>query len=101
MVSASESAQRHFISTFDAYCQSVVQQAADRDVQRLRDVGSYLEMRRENIGAKPSFALLELDMDLPEEIITHPVVEDLTTWAIDMIILGNVSHSLCLGRCCS
>ncbi|RPD59287.1 terpenoid synthase [Lentinus tigrinus ALCF2SS1-7] len=87
--SASESAQRRFISTFDAYCQSVVQQAADRDVQRLRDVNSYLEMRRENIGAKPSFALLELDMNLPDEVLAHPAIVDLTTWAIDMIILGN------------
>ncbi|RDX52874.1 terpenoid synthase [Lentinus brumalis] len=87
--SASEPAQRRFISTFDAYCQSVVQQATDRHVQRLHTVESYLNMRRENIGAKPSFALLELDMHLPDEVMTHPTIVDLSTWAIDMLILGN------------
>lgn len=88
---ASEPSQRRFIQTFDDYCQSVVQQAADRDMQHLRDVDSYLENRRENIGAKPSFALLELDMNLPDEVVGHQAIVDLTTRAIDMIILGNVS----------
>ena len=88
---ASESSQRRFIQTFDSYCQSVVQQAGDRDSCRIRDVDSYFENRRENIGAKPSFALLELDMNLPDEVMTHPTIEKLTELAIDMLILGNVS----------
>ena len=88
---ASESSQRRFIKTYDDYCQSVVQQAADRDQKHIRDVESYFDNRRENIGAKPSFALMEMDMNLPDESLGHPVVVDLTTWAIDMIIIGNVS----------
>ncbi len=72
-----------------------MQQAADRHVQRLHTVESYLDMRRENIGAKPSFALLELDMNLPDEVMAHPVIVDLSTWAINMLILGNVRRALC------
>ncbi|TBU29047.1 terpenoid synthase [Dichomitus squalens] len=86
---ASPASQRRFIATFDTYCQSVVQQAADRDVQHVRTIDSYFENRRENIGARPSFALLELDMDLPDEVMEHPAIVDLTTGAIDMLILGN------------
>lgn len=95
---ASAPSQRRFIQTFDDYCQSVVQQAADRDTKHIRDVESYMVIRRENIGAKPSFALLELDMDLPDEVLEHPAVVDLTTWAIDMIIIGNVSHNTLIGE---
>ncbi|KAL7282972.1 terpenoid synthase [Trametes coccinea BRFM310] len=86
---ASASSQRRFIATFDDYCQSVVEQATDRAIGRMHDVDSYLHMRRENIGAKPSFAILELDMDLPDEVFFHPMLVDLSTWAIDMLILGN------------
>ena len=70
--------------------QSVVQQAADRTHAYIRDIDSYLEVRRDTIGAKPSFALLELGMDLPDEVINHPVIKDLSIWVIDMLCLGNV-----------
>ena len=87
---ASESSQRRFIKTYDDYCQSVVQQAADRDKKHIRDVESYFDNRRENIGAKPSFALLELDMNIPDNVMEHQTIVNLTNWAIDMIIMGNV-----------
>ncbi|THH31282.1 hypothetical protein EUX98_g2931 [Antrodiella citrinella] len=86
---ASLPAQRRFVVAFDAYLQSVVQQAADRSENRVRDVETYFKNRRENIGARPCFALLEFDMDLPDEVLEHPVVAGLTTHCIDMLILGN------------
>jgi hypothetical protein len=76
---------------FATYTQSVVQQAADRKNRHVRTVPEYLEVRRDTIGAKPSFAILELDMDLPDEVFKHPVMKELETLAIDMILLGNVS----------
>ncbi|KAI0660148.1 terpenoid synthase [Cubamyces menziesii] len=81
--------QRRFVATFDDYCESVVTQARDRSSSHVHTVDTYLAVRRENIGAKPSFALMEMDMNLPDESLGHPVVVDLTTWAIDMIIIGN------------
>ena len=30
-------------------------------------------------------------MNLPDEVMTHPTIEELTELAIDMLILGNVS----------
>ena len=66
-------------------------QAADRSINHVRDIESYFQNRRENIGARPSYALLELGMDLPDEVLEHPTIVNLTTWSIDMLILGNVS----------
>ncbi|KAF9525604.1 terpenoid synthase [Crepidotus variabilis] len=83
------SAQHRFVETFATYLQNVVTQAQDRDKHLFRDVISYMDVRRETIGAKPSFALLEHDMELPEDVFNHPLLENLRTWAIDMLILGN------------
>ena len=88
---ASPQSQKRFITTFDTYTQSVVQQAADRTHSYIRDIESYFEVRRNTIGAKPSFALLELEMDLPDEVIEHPIIQDLSILTIDMLHLGNVS----------
>ncbi|EIN12000.1 terpenoid synthase [Punctularia strigosozonata HHB-11173 SS5] len=86
---ASASSKRRFLATFSTYLESVVEQAADRDRSHIRDVDSYLENRRENIGAWPSFALLELDTDIPDEIMNRPEMYSLHIAAIDMLILGN------------
>jgi len=86
---ASPSSQNRFISTFDKYTTAVVQQASDRTVGHIRSIEDYFTVRRETIGARPSFALLELDMTLPDEVLEHPVIVDLTTVTIDMLILGN------------
>ena len=90
---ASESSQRRFIKTFESYCQAVVQEAADRDTKHIRDVDSYFENRRENIGTKSCFAFLELDMNIPDDVMEHPTIVNLTNWATDIIIMDNV----CLG----
>lgn len=70
---------------------AVVQQAKDRTHSTIRDIDSYMEVRRKTIGAWPSFALLELDMDLPEDFMDHPVMHELHVLSISMICLGNVS----------
>jgi hypothetical protein len=58
--------------------------------KHIRGIDSYMSVRRDTIGATPSFALLELDMDIPDNVINHPYVKHLTTCVVDMIILGNV-----------
>jgi hypothetical protein len=50
-----------------------------------------LEVRRDTIGAKPSFAILETAMNLPDEAVHHPDIVELSIMSIDMILLGNVS----------
>jgi hypothetical protein len=67
------------------------QQAEDRSRSHIRDIASYLEVRRRTIGARPSFNILEMDMDLPDEIKYHHTILELELLAIDLTIIANVS----------
>ncbi|KAF8513346.1 terpenoid synthase [Hysterangium stoloniferum] len=84
-----KTSQQRFVDAFDAYTSSVVQEAGDRDGNRLRDIESYMKLRRETIGARPSFAILEIEMDIPDYVIRHPIIEAITKSCVDIIIIGN------------
>lgn len=87
---ASPGSQKRFIETFGTYTQSVVQQAADRTHKHVRTIEEYLEVRRDTIGAKPSFAILETGLEnLTDEAVRHPIINELSILTIDMILLGN------------
>jgi hypothetical protein len=77
------------VIAFQRYTDSVVQQSADRTQGRIRDVQTYFEVRRETIGARPSFAINAIHDNLPDNVIEHPVIESLTLYCIDMLIIGN------------
>jgi hypothetical protein len=68
------------------------EQAEDRGTARIRDVKSYFEIRRRTIGALPSFTILEMGMDLPDDVVEHPVIKALKALAVDMAIIANVGH---------
>ena len=87
--SATSFSQKLFIDTFQQYMDSVVQQAADRNNNHIRDVDSYFEVRRDTIGAKPSFAINQLYMNLPDKVNNNPVIKKLCELCIDMLIIGN------------
>ncbi|KAL5513795.1 STS14_2 [Sanghuangporus vaninii] len=86
---ASPSSQRHMIESFTAYLESVVEQARVRDTSTCLSVAEYLKNRRENVGTRPSFFPLELDMDLQDEVFYHPATMELTQYITDMIIIDN------------
>ena len=69
-----------------------MQQAIDRSGHRIRDIKSFFDVRRETIGAKPAFALLELALDIPDDVMSHPAIEEMALASVDMIIIGNVSN---------
>lgn len=69
-----------------------MQQAIDRNEHRIRDVKSYIEVRRDTVGAKPSFALLEQALDMPDEVVSHPAIQEMRLASIDMLCVGNVSN---------
>ncbi|KKY32392.1 putative terpene synthase metal binding domain protein [Diaporthe ampelina] len=86
---ATPSAQKRFIDAFEHYTDSVVQQSLDRSKGSLRDFQSYFEIRRETIGAKPSFAINQIHLDLPDGVVESPIITRLVTLCIDMLIIGN------------
>ncbi|GJJ08044.1 hypothetical protein Clacol_002251 [Clathrus columnatus] len=81
--------QTRFINEFQAYLNAVVDEATDRESRYIRNIEDYFKIRRNTIGAKPSFAICEMYMNIPEEVMRHPVIKKLRELAIDMIIIGN------------
>ncbi|KAL0071298.1 hypothetical protein AAF712_001864 [Marasmius tenuissimus] len=81
--------QRRFVETFGHYLDAVAEQAIDRNDSRVRDVETYFEIRRKTIGALPSFAVLEIHMNLPDYVFADSVISRLMTLTVDMIILCN------------
>ncbi len=72
---------------------SVVAQAEDRHQCYTRNVEDYFKIRRLTIGTDPSYAMLELGYDLPDEVFYHPTVVELGRLACDLIIIDNVRPS--------
>jgi hypothetical protein len=68
-----------------------VQQAIDRSRHRIRDIESYKDIRCYTAGVTPSFAILELGLDILDEVTLHPAIEDMATASIEIIYLHNVS----------
>jgi hypothetical protein len=69
-----------------------VEEAKDRTHKHIRTIDEFLEVRRETIAMKASLAVLETGLNLPDEAIDHPVIKNLSTWAVEMILLDNVSR---------
>ncbi|KAJ3914016.1 terpenoid synthase [Lentinula edodes] len=90
---ATLSCQAHFLHACHEYVLSVVEQARDRSGNKVRSIQDYLEVRRLAAGVYPSLALLELDLDLSDHVISHPAMKTLTRCAVDIIALGNDIYS--------
>jgi hypothetical protein len=87
---ASDAAQRRFLKSFAAYVYAVIDEASDRNRGHIRGTRDYLELRRLTAGAYASFFSVELGLDIPDEIMTHPAMESLLGLAADSIVLTNV-----------
>ncbi|CAA7262204.1 unnamed protein product [Cyclocybe aegerita] len=83
----------HFITTSETYLRAVTQEAEDRANKRVRKVDDYLRLRRDTCGARPTLALIEFGLNLPNEVVRHPSLVALTEAAVDLIILVNDMHS--------
>ncbi|KAJ8581301.1 terpenoid synthase [Rhizopogon salebrosus TDB-379] len=81
--------QRHFICSFTAYLNSVVDQALDRDHGHRRKIVDHFEHRRHTSGTYPCLAMSEIGMDLPDEVAYHPVIVELNDYAADLIAIEN------------
>ena len=92
MKSASQTSQNHMVESFTEYLGSLVEEARLLDTRHAcQSVACCLKNRRLNVGARPSFFILELDMVLKDEVFYHPAVTELTQHITDLIIIDNVS----------
>jgi Delta6-protoilludene synthase len=90
---ASEPAQQRFIRSFSGYAYAVIDEASDRTSGHIRRIADYLELRRLTSGAYPSFFSVELGLDIPDDVMTHPAIESLLGLAAESTVLTNVGAS--------
>ncbi|OJA11858.1 hypothetical protein AZE42_03256 [Rhizopogon vesiculosus] len=87
--SASPLSQRHFLDNYAAYLRAVVVEAQDRDEAHCRTIDDYLKLRRDTVAAKPAFAIYEMGMNLPDEVLNHPVIAELAECITDLMLIDN------------
>ncbi|KAI0291492.1 terpenoid synthase [Multifurca ochricompacta] len=86
---ANPQSQKRFIESFSTLMQGTVQQAAWRSSKYIPSIQEYIEERRRTIGSSPVFALIELGMNLPDEVVNHPAIEELSMLVTDMVWMAN------------
>jgi len=91
----SPGAQQRFMSTMDLFFQAITIQAKDRRDGTIPDLDPYIAVRRDTSGCKPCWALIEYanDLDIPDEVMEHPVMEALGEATNDLVTWSNVSPS--------
>jgi hypothetical protein len=84
--------QARFKETVEMFFEAVNTQARARDSGIILDLEAYIDVRRDTSGCKPVFDLIEyaMDMDLPEYVVTHPVVKALNQGTNDLVTWSNV-----------
>ena len=90
---ATAEAAKHFVESFTDYLHSIITEADDRDNNTHHTIETYLETRRENIGARPAFVPGELHLAIPDDAFYHPVVKELEYLVTVLIIIDNVSFA--------
>lgn len=90
---APKATKERFVNAWRSYIASVILQAERRGSAYICGIEEYMASRRDNIGSDPSFALLEmsLELDVPHEVMQHPFIVSLNRDTTDMIVLANVS----------
>ena len=93
MQSSCAPAQKRFITSFLEYVYAVIEEASDRERGSIRGVKDYLRLTRLTAGPYPCFFPIEMDLDIPDEVMTHPSIETIRSLAAESLVLGNVSKT--------
>ena len=91
MTTPEDTCVNRFINGFDVYMKSMIKEAEDRENKRVRTVDDYLQLRRETFAAQASISFLSFGLELPEEVLLHPVMKNLTLASTDILCIINVS----------
>ncbi|KAF3763838.1 terpenoid synthase [Cryphonectria parasitica EP155] len=78
-----------FLKNIQDYLHGTAEQAEDRDKSHIRDLPSYLELRRKTIGVLSSFDMLEMDKSIPDLVLEDPAFQELLDLAVDLTIIAN------------
>ncbi|KAI9438411.1 terpenoid synthase [Russula earlei] len=87
------SAQERFIASFAEYAYAVIDEASDRAKGSVRTIKEYLRLTRLTAGPYPCFFPIEMDLDIPDEVMTHPSMQMMRSLAAESLVLGNDLYS--------
>jgi hypothetical protein len=78
----------------EQYAHAVYQQVVSRVSKEDLDVEAFIDMRRDTSALRPIWAVVEfaLALDLPDEVLEHPILLKMSEAANDMVSWSNVSH---------
>ena len=91
MKTSCASSQKRFIKSFAEYAYAVADEASDRTNGSVRRITDYLRLTRLTAGPYPCFFPIEMDLDIPDDVMTHASLEMLRRMAAESLVLGNVS----------
>lgn len=89
-----------FLDSNEDFSRNTIQEALDREAHwkkdTVRDIQSYMVMRRETIGTRPCLVLMRSTRRLyiPDDVLAHPIIKDMEDVALDMVFIVNVSNNL-------
>ncbi|KAI0641888.1 terpenoid synthase [Trametes meyenii] len=86
---ATTTGRRHFIDAWTLYADAVSEETRDRDQCRVRNIEEHLAFRRYTIGVEICYAMFEIDIDLPDVVYQHPLVQALRAAVVDIVLLDN------------
>ena len=75
----------------DEYLEGVVRESIDKKDHCILDIKSYIDARRPTCGMKPAFTIIELGLDIPDEVMAHPAIQEMMLATVDITALFNVS----------
>ena len=87
---ATPSSQKRFLYGVGLYVDTLVAQAEYRETGVLRSPDEHFAFRRENIGMRPAFLSVGMNLDIPDDVWNHPVLNELESLACDLVFLDNV-----------
>jgi hypothetical protein len=76
----------------DICLEGMVQESIDKKDHRILDVKSYIDARRHTSGSELSFTIIELGLDIPDEVMAHPAIQEMVLAASDLVAFWNVSN---------
>ena len=84
----------------ELFFKAVTIQARNRAANATPDLEDYITVRRDTSGCKPCWALIEYanGLDLPDEVMDHPIIQNLDEATNDLVSWSNVSEDeiICL-----
>ncbi|KAG8867912.1 hypothetical protein FRB97_002892 [Tulasnella sp. 331] len=91
----SQGASRRFLETTDLYLQAVHQHVVNRSNDKILDIESFIQLRRDNGALKMCFAMGEfsLGLDIPDEVLQHPLIQIMEDASNDVVVLSNDIYS--------